>query len=241
MFFYIVAVFAPPGFASDKEYAVPTMFIVTLIGVIGIQFFTKKFVRDEHSESFGNWARWILCLVVVTVLDGYTLLGLFRLLWDIIRNGGGYFFVFLLLALLLVERTRVRTRELTDWRQRAALKIVAGCLLIAIYYLSVLAFALRIYPYIPVTKGGGDYVNAPTAVLCFQGNNEKLAVPDLVGSTSNNCISSKELQIIEETTSSIFVADPAAAGGPQAWIIGKKPVVYEIRRDKVGSITYMNK
>jgi hypothetical protein len=220
--FYIVAVFAPVGFTRDKEYAVPAMFIVTVLGIIGINLFTKHYVKDEQSDRFGNVARWVLCLVVLFGLDVYTLNGLFQLLWDISWKGGVYFFVFMLLALVTVERTRIRTSAVTDWRQRVALKMVAGCILVAIYYLSVLAFALRLYPYIPVTKGGGNYVDAPTAVLCFQETNAKFALPDLVGPTSNDCIPSKPLQIIEETTTSVFVADPAAAGGPPAWLMGKK-------------------
>lgn len=243
--FYVFAVFAPPGSATHREFVIPAMFLVTLGGIILTRIGTRKLVKEGLSQRAADniviYARWFLCLVIICGLDWFALGGeILRLLWEIFWGGGMYFFLFLLTAAFLAERTRVRSKQFTDYRAKLTLRVLGGGLILATFYLSVLVFALRIYPYIPVTKGGGDYVGAPNVVLCFQGANEKLALPDLVGTTDNDCIRSKELQIIEESATSIFVADPTDAGGPRLWRTGKKPVVYEIRRDKVGTITYLN-
>lgn len=243
--FYVFAVFAPPGSATQREAVIPMMFLVTLGGIILTRVGSRKLVTHGLAQSFADsivvYTRWFLCVVIICWLDWYALGGgILRLLWEIFWGGGKYFFLFLLTAAFLAERTRVRSKQFSDYRAKLTIKVLGGCLIIATCYLSVLAFALRIYPYIPVTKGGGDYVGAPNVVLCFQGANEKLALPELVGTTQNDCIRSKELQIIEESATSIFVADPNEVGGPQSWRTGKKPVVYEIRRDKVGTITYLN-
>jgi hypothetical protein len=244
--FYVFAVFTPPGTATRREFVIPAMFIFTVVGIIATRFGTGKLIEKGLAQNFGEKlnviARWILCVGVVIGLDWYALDGFLRTLWDIFWDGGIYFFLFLLTAAFMIERVRVRGNQYADVRMKLTLQVLGGCLIIAAYYLSVLAFTIRIYPYIPVTKGGGDYVGAPNVILCFQGNNEKLAVPALIGSnTSNDCIPSKEFQIIEESATSIFVADPNDAGGPKSWRVGPaKPIVYEVRRDKVGSITFIN-
>lgn len=243
--FYVFAVFSPPGSVTQREFVIPVMFLATLGGIILSRVGTRKLVQEGLSQKVADniilYTRWILCVVIIFGLDWYAFGGdLLKLLWKILLGGAWVFFAFLLMVAFVAERTRVRSKEFSHYGARLTLKVLAGGLIIATFYLSVLAFALRVYPYIPVTKGGGDYVGAPSVVLCFQGANEKLAVLDLVGATENNCIPSKQLQIIEESATSIFVADPNEAGGPQSWRTGKKPVVYEIRRDKVGSITYLN-
>jgi hypothetical protein len=232
--FYVFAMFAPIGFATQRGYLVFVIFATTLVGVI--------LIRVAVPEPVGPFARWILCLGVIVGLDLYSFKGLFGYLWEILWGGGKYFLMFLFLIALAFERTRVRTRELEDWRQKLAVRALALCVVVALFYLSILAFALRIYPYIPVLKGGGDYLGTPEVVLCFQGANTMLNVPDVAVKTdAQPCLTSKPLQIIEETTSSIFVADPAEAGGPINWRTGTKPTVYEIRRDRIASITYINR
>jgi hypothetical protein len=243
--FYVFAVFSPPGSVAQRESVIPVMFLVTIGGIILTRVFTRILIREGLSPKAGDdivlYGRWILCVGIIFGLDWYALGGgLLKLLWHILLDGGWIFFAFLLTGAFLAERTRVRSKQFSGFRAKLTLKVLSGGLIIATFYLSVLAFALRIYPYIPVPKGGGDYVGSPNVVLCFQGANEKLALPELVGTTQNDCIRSKELQIIEESATSIFVADPNDAGGPQSWRTGKKPMVYEIRRDKVGTITYLN-
>lgn len=233
--FYVFAIFAPPGFASGKEYVIPVIFSTTLIGIILIRVATSKL-----TEGIGRYARWLLCLGTVLGLDWYAFSGLLSFLWGIVWGGGKYFLIFLFLIPVILDRTRIRLTEIQSRNARAVLRLIAFCLVFALYYLSVLAFALRLYPYIPVIKGGGDYYNTPNVVLCFQEGNAKLASPDLsaIPQGTAPCLPSKPLQIIEETSTSIFVADPTD-GGPAAWRIGKKPIVFEIRRDRIASITYL--
>lgn len=245
--FYIIAVFAPPGFAAQRDLLVLGMYLVTVIGIVSIRAITNWLKREGLSHRTGERlayaARWLLCIGIVIGLDTYSLKGLGETLKAVAWPGGVYFFLFLLTTALIGERTRVRSRGITDWRRKTILKVIASCLMIATYYLSVLAFAYLIYPFIPVTKGGGDYVGAPTAQLCFQETNAKFLLPELLANSTpgeNDCVKSKPVQIIEESATSVFVAFPDDAGGPGEWRRGNKPTVFEIRRDKIGSITFLN-
>jgi hypothetical protein len=243
--FYIFAVFAPQGYISKHELIIPIMFTVTIVGITFIRMIIQKLaiawgLTHRHSDDFQRYAKWGLLLFIVVFLDWYALYDTLDFIWEVFWSGK-YVFLFFLTAVIIAERTRDRIQQMKDWRQQYALQVIAVCLIIATYYLSVLMFAIRLYPYIPVSKGGGDYVDAPNVMLCFQEVNAKFILPELLSSPHHNeCIKSRPLQIIEESSTSVFVADPDDAGGPKEWRTGKKPKVYEVRKDKVGSIIYLN-
>jgi len=243
--FYIVLVFAPTGYITQHEFIIPMMFFCTFIGISFIRQITKKLVDsqwfpEKHIENFESVGRWVLLLFIIIILDWSALEDISASLWEIFWSGK-YVFLWFSTAIYIAERIRVRLKNIKDSRQRYTLKVMAVCLLIATYYLSVLTFAVRLYPYIPVAKGGGDYVDAPNVIMCFRETNTKFILPDLLSAPAPyECIKSRPLQIIEESATSVYVADPNDAGGAKEWRAGKKPKVYEVSKDKIGSISFQN-
>jgi hypothetical protein len=251
--FYIYVMFSPGGFFRNRAHLIPLIFLVTLIGLTVIQQLTrrefvvfvgrradkiKRFSASPH--TIGSFLRWLLCLLVIFFLDRYSFHGLGGELWEMFSgnmrftSGGGYvFLVFVFLILWLFWRISLRSSSITDQKLKAALWASGISLMFATFYICILSFSYSVYPYIPAERGGGSYVDSANVVLTFQGGSNALPV-GLLESASR----SRPLLIIEETGTSIYVADPKDAGGPVEWRRGARPNVIAIRRDLVSSIEY---
>jgi len=251
--FYIWAMFAPVGYFRTRSHLIPLIFSVTLLGLTAIQQLARQefvlFIGRRADQvkrlsasphAIGSLLRWMLCILVIVFLDWYSFRGLGRELWEMFSGnmrftgGGGYvFLIFFLLIVWLLLRISRRSRMITDHKLKVALWASGLSLMFATFYVCILSFAYSVYPYIPAERGGGSYVDSATVVLTFQGSPGGLPA-DLLVSESR----SKPLLIIEETGTSIYVADPNAAGGPVEWRRGATPSVIAIRRKIVNSIEY---
>ena len=254
--FYMFVMFSPPGYFRTRAHVIPLIFGITILGLTVVQVLTKKefvvFIGRSADrvrrvsvkpETIGSALRWILCLAVLAFLDHYSFRGLGHDLWEMFSgnmrftSGGGYvFLVFVLVMLFLFWRVSRRSRTIVDHKLKVALWASGLSLMFAAFYICVLSFAYSVYPYIPVERGGGSYVDASEVVMTFQGSPGALPV-DLLESGSR----SKPLLIIEETSTSVYVADPNDAGGPVEWRRGGRPNVIAIRRDIVNSIEYRSR
>lgn len=232
----ILVLFAPPGFATQRQNVIPLIFLITLLGPIVIQLLTLNFIKETFSQKFANGAIWI-CLFTLICLDWYALYGLFKFLFEVLL-GGAYFLILVYLIGLLIWRTYILSVNKQNRREQTPLLLFGLCIIILLYVFSVLTFAVRIYPYISVNNGGGDYSYTSTVILCF-GEDNKSSIPrEILEGNLNGSLCSKSLILIEETAVSIFVADPNSAGGPAQWRRGKGPKVIELHRDKVESVIY---
>jgi len=247
--------FSPEGYFRTRGHLIPLTFLVTLVGLTVIQQLSKKeFVlfigrRADRIERLsadphmiGSVLRWILCLLVIVFLDGYSLRGLGRDLWEIFgpkrrfAGGGGYvFLVLVFLILWLFGRLALKSAAFSDTKLRAAFWASGFSLIVATFYICILSFSYSVYPYIPAERGGGSYVDSSSVVLTFQGSPAVLPA-GLLESGSR----SKPLLIIEESGSAIYVADPSDSGGPVEWRRGAKPRITAIRREIVNSIEYVS-
>jgi hypothetical protein len=142
--------------------------------------------------------------------------------------------MFLLLCAFFAFRHVYRTKEFNIGTKTS---LITGLGLSGIsLYFAIVAFASSVYPYIPAVKGGGDYTSATPVVLAFDTNR--------VGSLPKEVIqglNSKEMILLDASSSSIFLASIKDAGGPAEWrkhSATNRPAVYEIRRDAVVSIGY---
>jgi hypothetical protein len=251
--FYMYVMFSPPGYFRTRAHLIPLIFGITLFGLTAVQQLTRKgfvvFIGRSADkvrrisvkpETIGSALRWILCLAVVVFLDRYSFRGLGHDLWEMfsgnmhVTNGGGYVFLaFVLVMLFLFWRVSRRSRMIVDHKLKVALWASGLSLMFATFYICVLSFSYSVYPYIPAERGGGSYVDSSEVVLTFQGSPGVLPV-DLLESGSK----SKPLLIIEETSTSVYVANPKDAGGPVEWRRGGRPDVIAIRREIVNSIEY---
>lgn len=102
-------------------------------------------------------------------------------------------------------------------------------------YLSILAFAYAIYPRIPSARGGGAYTDGIPVQISFETLPSNDAAKTMAAAES-------PFIILYQNSESIFVASKTEAGGPEKWQEpdSAKPRVYELRRQRLSGITYMN-
>jgi hypothetical protein len=123
--------------------------------------------------------------------------------------------------------------------QRQAVMIVGLCVLLLLSYLDVLSAAHSYYNYMPASRGGGDHTKSPGVVLTLVDQVEDTLQP-YIESTNQECLRTRPLILMEETSSMYFFADPKDAGGPRAWRAGTgKPVLIGIARDQIRCIQFV--
>jgi len=235
--FITIYLFAPPNFLRDREWVVALLFGIAIGGLAASWWLVTTLIKERLQPRAAIAVRWTLCAVTVTLLGYYSLRGIFGLLWEMLRHNGYYFLVFLALILFITRRSITQTDKSDSVAFRMGVWAVAGCLIAALYYLSVLTFALRIFPYIPAAKGGGDYSRGGDVVVMFDPSAIKSIPKDLLEDSHDN--PSRPLKVIESTEQSMFFADPTDAGGPEAWRRGDSaPKIFEVRRALISGISY---
>lgn len=169
-------------------------------------------------------------------------------LWEVFLDQGGfprgaiYFVFFMLLIFFFGYRMVYRAGQIENTSHRLHTIISTFALLLALVYISLLNYARFVYPYIPAEKGGGDYTESHRVHITFATDSEThgaevSGVPAAVQSSN----ATNSLIILEENTASIFLADCNDAGSPTNWRRSTdKPVVYEIRRDLIATISHLN-
>jgi len=250
--FYIFAFFAPYKFITEKTLAIPKfcwismVFLFTTFGLIIIRH-SRKYIIEKYSSKYVFIARWILCTFIIIMIDIPLLDGLFSHLWEMIKNGGLYF-IFIMVLIGYISWWLLFVKDNYEKAKRPVIYILIACVLLTFYYISVFTFGLRVYSYMPASKGGGDYSSVPNVIVGFQGSIHSLP-KEIINpcyknylNTNQYSLCSIEMKLIEESSASVFLANPHDAGGPEKWreIRGNKPTIYEIRRENIASIVYLN-
>src|ERR1700682_6403139 len=203
--FGVFVAFARPGGAM---HLIPVIFIATFLGTSAIRW-GEQFIRIEVLPKYTNRARWFLCVAVVVGLDYYTLQDLFPLLAEMIASGGYVFIAFVLLIWYAAWRTAKRLGSVKDAGPRRALLAASSGIIAALYYLSALAFALRVYCYIPANKAGGDFMTMPRATLHFSESSVSAAPRHIMSDDKQDGLKSRPVMILEMTNTSVFIVDPS--------------------------------
>jgi hypothetical protein len=147
---------------------------------------------------------------------------------------------FILLIILCMMYTALAggnwdTASSTRWKLTVLLSVVPldGML----FYLSILGFAYSAYSYIPSTKGGGGYVDAVPVRIMFRDS-----VTDANDMRQSMSTTNSKFIVLYESADSVFLASTEEAGGPRTWQKpgSSKPTVWEIRREAIHGIVYMN-
>lgn len=147
--------------------------------------------------------------------------------------GGFNYYLFVFLYCLVGQRVRKRIRQY-DGEDRARYLVAGGGIWVSLFIISVLVFALRVYPFIPALKGGGDYRKTAASLVLKQEAGVEFVPPQSV-------------VIIEETDSSLFLAIPieppikntentVAEGQWRVW--KDLPTVIEIPREHIAFMHY---
>lgn len=233
--FYIIVCFAPAGFARQRGWLVPTIFGVTIIGAVVFKTLEEAAFARHWFGKMGSWLRWSLFILTMLWLDRVAVHKLSGDLNAMFFGGGWYYF--LLVALYLLVSWRI-TRRLTmhaDLAVRINFLVIGIGVCASLFFFSILAFSARVYPFIPVAKGGGDFRKQSKAVVHFTNNaSAEIVPPKLLDVTPE--VKTRPVILIETTPSSVYVAHP---NDVNEWRTGNVlPHVIEIRRDLISSIEY---
>lgn len=251
--FYIFILFIPPSFALSKQALFPWLFIVSILVPPVIDLLVDKCIVTHMSKYFSGGLKWVFLIAGIGTLDFFLFRGYGFKLWTIFYgsqltpDGAIYYVIFMLLIPIIWWRTSTRCREIyaTDksdqkqmsqvLRTKREMWCAAFCVMFMIFFLAILSFAYRVYPYIPFAKGGGNYVDCPSVTLTFRSHfgilntntlNQALAV--------SNCYI-----IVEQSQTSLFLANKNDEGGPSKWAeMHKLPNIIEVSRDVVDRIIY---
>lgn len=104
------------------------------------------------------------------------------------------------------------------------------------YYLTVVGFAHSLFPYVPASRGGGDYMLAP--IVSIQLKKEMSATRSALETFLGN---GDPKVVIDETSTTLFIADECTKGGPLAWSQNRpreRPRVWAVSRDSIAVIQY---
>ena len=238
--FYILVIFAPPSYVMQKHYLLPALFAVPFVGLTFFHCVIPSIIKEDKVQSIHTIARWFICGGLALPLDVYALFGISDILSEMLMEGGYSFVLINMLIGYIFWRFHKRSGDITSESSRKAFWIIGACVLFSLYYLSVLTFSYRVYPYMPASKGGGDYNHSVDAVIFIKERYKKSLPIELASPTSD--ISTKPFKVIEETNNSIFIANPLEQGGPNEWrrLKLKTPKIYEIRRDCIVDVVYSN-
>jgi hypothetical protein len=164
------------------------------------------------------------------------------------REGGptgafGFVLFMLLIALYVFFAAQRFRRPNSSLTSRMALTFSCVCVVGTLSYMSVLTFAYAIYPYIPSSRGGGEFIDSVRIKLVPK-KDDTPQLPDdiraLILSDQSPFI------ILDQNSDLIFVASSEDSGGPIAWRTPndknevRRPTVYEIRRSALISVIYLN-
>ena len=221
LIFYLT-IFTPHNFDTGRwQRMVAYAVFVSLCGPVIVDFLISN-------TFWKKLLRWSIAAFVVIYFDKTMYFQFHHHLKMIFWPPGGalLYFFFMFMIFYITWRCKDHLSQIETEEGKSAMKLLGISLSLMFCFLGIAAFALEVYPYIPVAKGGGYYLESPRVQLVFR--NE---IPINVG--TNNFI------IIEQTDSSLFLAKITNNTDPNVWIEQRKfPSVVEISRDEIAQITY---
>ncbi|VAW80953.1 hypothetical protein MNBD_GAMMA13-1900 [hydrothermal vent metagenome] len=234
--FYTMLMFSPPGYIGrEKPLAVFLVFSATAIGLLFIQKLSI-WIKVDFQDKYQKRSRWILFLIVFVGLNYYVFEGIYARLIEMIIPRGLYFLLFILIIGYSIFRVKLRAKEYTSASRKTALWVLFMCILFPIYYLMILSFAYGVYPYIPASRGGGDYEGSPLVSIVVD---DKLRTA-LNGTKLYASADLEKLKyvFIGETESEVYLANPCDAGGPAEWRRRNRPNILSIQKRYLKSVIF---
>ena len=235
---------APRGFLSNH----PTLVSLTCaipFGSVTIDYLTTLF-SEQYRLRLVILAR--LCfalmnsaLVMCLIASNGLLQKLTQMLWVNGRPGGVVYFCFLITITFF--NAILAGSRLAKYKKDKAIQLhslIASCAMgCGFLYFAILVFANNVFPFISCAKGGGDYSEACHVNLLFRPETSDHVTKEVIGNLASNPTG---LLLLDENGTSFFVAFESDAGGPKIWQQdpSSRPTVYEIRRDAITSISYLN-
>lgn len=196
-------------------------------------------------RQFTVGARWLMCLPMFGIFI-YLFKGMLPFLFSEVLWEGGYFYVgFSALCGHLVWRILQRRADYQSVKLQITFLARVTCIVLVLGYLAVVTYAYRIYPFIPVHRGGGDFTTEAWSVITFNDHSVAQVPQELLSDSAQTASThSKSLVVLRETPSTLYVATPHDATEVAAWRRtgreNKPTVVYALNRSMILSISYAN-
>ena len=243
--FYVFLLFTPRQVALSNQDVIFLVPLVSLLAPPLVEWFVNKFIQPQWSEIFSRHCRWLILIATIIVLDYSALHGLYRPLWHMfwgptsLPSGGIYYFFFMLLIPYVFWRTNSRARKISSPRLKKEMRFTAFALSMMIYFLAIVSFSLRVYPFIPAAKGGGDYTESPTVRLTFRPIPLVDAALYPEDEIHDDLSKRSAYVLIEQTPEALYLANAAPGLPPERWRdMRELPTLVEVRRDAIDRVVY---
>jgi len=202
---------------------------------IEIWFKAKPFFRWEAIEDGGDWflqCSWPFSSaygILLLLFDVVTLKGL---PWSKLLGGG---YVVIVIACLIGGMAYGLLFRPETGEPHPAQHLFGWWVVVLLYTFGALVFAIRLYPMIPSTRGGGDFHFSPEVILRLHGNSQALP-PSMIEAKGADAAQSKRVVIVYETPDSVMVMSRDALANLTQ---GIRSGVVEIRKQELASIEYL--
>jgi hypothetical protein len=240
---YVVVAFTDRGFFHRNPVLVLSNFVVpvtySLLRVLlGLAF--KATTEATLSTAIGFIGAAVQLQRAHATLISDHLWTKLVTIFPIAPPSGVYGFAALtVLNVLYLSIATARLRQTAGVGARLRIILSTAALTGVLFYTSVLAFAYSVYPFIPSAKGGGSYLDSIPVEIAIDPKYEKALPSDVKRAISRKGTS---FVIIYRTSDALFIAAKAEVGSPgkSQEPSARKPRVYELRREMVTGITYLN-
>ncbi|MBF0548813.1 MAG: hypothetical protein HQM08_30610 [Candidatus Riflebacteria bacterium] len=237
--------------------------LVTILGVV-ITSFLEKCIKELNSLASSNkWNNWpitnshaekitVYLRALISLWLGYLDILLLKCYYDLFYEMIVYK-SFVLISFIVITfflgfipwRVSGHAFQYKLLKDKISLWLFGGCLIIPLFYLMVLAFSYSIFPYIPATRGGGDYSQLPNVVFQIKSKDFKNELNEKYFSVSSSSqhLLTVPVILIDETSSFFYIADPNENGGAENWRKNSdsKPEIIGIAKSEVSGIKITRK
>lgn len=232
---FAVVAFAPHGFAHEYwvllllNLSIPIFMLLT-----GMIADWVPNMETPFAKSVIVVVQWVLLIVQICVVF-LTFKGLDNF-WIMCRQEPVCFAFVGLMILIFSYGWRLihRLPQATIKGQQLDLLVSNGCIIGSFVFLAIVTFSHSIYPYIPASKGGGNFTDETPIHIIFKPDFTESAPKEVGVAEQGN-----HLILLEESSGFVFVADKTAVGGTTNWQ-NDRPPVYEIRLDTIMTIVRNN-
>lgn len=189
---YMLIAFSRPGYFLDHERWIGMMFfIMALLTLIrwcehkydnsrGKAPFKRSWLENFINDKISRGILRVICAALTLGLMIKIFSDMFYLLSMIFILGGAFYLLLLLIAGVIIW-------YMIEMKTSGPQLIVGLTFPIALVYLSLLVFSYRIYPYIPASRGGGDYSRGERpSIVVFDKHSSDLLPESIVDQTSSS-------------------------------------------------------
>jgi hypothetical protein len=170
--FYCVVLFSSRHYLYEKLPWLTLMLAISLLPGPLLRFL--KGLLNLSPDRGVLDVRVTQLVAVASAVGAFLILrGLFPVLFQAFR--AGYMYVVLLLIAAYLAWTYVvlwasshRSHIRSTLGRRTTVYVAGAAIIIVLYLLATLTFAHRVFPFIPVSNGGGNYADSPDVVICMR-------------------------------------------------------------------------